>query len=367
MELLEHAGHDTDVLGCALALADVQLAQGRQREAMRTYERGLVIGERDDRRVLRGTPDMHVGISELHRERNDLDAAREHLRRSTSLGEHMGLPQHRYRWRVAEARIRQAEQDLNGALRLLDEADRVYAGDFSPKVRPVPALRARLQVARGDLAAALDWARQSGVTDDDEPGYLREYEHITLARVLLARGASEQGERFLEEATRLLARLLPAAEQGGRAAAVIEILVLQAMAHHLRGDVRAALECLRPAVALAEPEDYVRLFADEGPPMAFLLRALAKQEGPWHYLRRLLAALAGTPASGQRQSLVDPLSVRELEVLRLLATDLSGPDIARELVVSLNTVRTHTKHIYTKLGVSNRRAAVRKGQQLNLL
>ena len=367
MVVLERAGHGADVLGCALALADIQATQGRLGEALRTYERGLMLGERDDGRVLRGTPDMHVGMSELHRERNDLAAAWEHLRRSKSLGEHMGLPQHRYRWRVAEARIRQAEQDLDGALILLDEADRVYVSDFSPNVRPVPALRARLLVARGDLAAALSWVRESGVTADEEPGYLREYEHITLARVLLARYELEEDGRFLDEATRLLARLLPAAEQGGRAAAVIEVLVLQARAQHLRGDVRPALDCLRRAVALAEPEGYVRLFADEGPPVASLLRVLAKQEAPRRYLGRLLAAIGDMPANGQRRSLVDPLSDRELEVLRLLGTDLSGPDIARELVISLNTVRTHTKHIYAKLGVSTRRAAVREGEQLNLL
>jgi LuxR family transcriptional regulator, maltose regulon positive regulatory protein len=367
MVMLQRAGHDADVLGCALALADIQVAQGRLGEAMRTYERGLAHGERDDGRILRGTADMHVGLSELHRERDDLPAAREQLRRGKELGEHMGLPQHRYRWRVAEARIRQVEQDLDGALALLDEANHVYVGDYSPNVRPVPALRARVHVARGDLDSADAWARDSGVAVDDDPNYLREFEHLTLARVLLARYASEQEERLLVDAVRLLGRLLPAAEQGGRAPSVIEILLVQAIAHHLRGDVASALDCLPRAVALAEPEGYVRLFADEGPPLASMLRALTKQAAAPRYVGRLLAAMGDTALAGPgQQALVDPLSDRELEVLRLLGTDLSGPDIARELVVSLNTVRTHTKHIYTKLGVSNRRAAVRQGERLNL-
>ena len=120
-------------------------------------------------------------------------------------------------------------------------------------------------------------------------------------------------------------------------------------------------------MTLAEPEGYVRIFTDEGPPMASLLRAVAKQGITPSYVRRLLAAVSNTEDSTPvSQGLIEPLSERELDVLRLLGTDLDGPDIARELVVSLNTVRTHTKNIYAKLGVNNRRAAVRRAAELNL-
>ena len=201
----------------------------------------------------------------------------------------------------------------------------------------------------------------------DDLSYLREFEHITLARVLLARYAAERAEGSLQEATRLLERLLRAAEEGQRTGSVIEILVLQALAHQARGDIPAALAPLQRAMSLAEPEGYVRIFADEGAPMAALLRAAAKQGTTRNYVRRLLAAVTktedSTPAS---QGLIEPLSERELDVLRLLRTDLDGPDIARELVVSLNTVRTHTKNIYAKLGVNNRRAAVRRARELDL-
>lgn len=143
--------------------------------------------------------------------------------------------------------------------------------------------------------------------------------------------------------------------------------MLQALTHHARGNVTAALAPLRRAVTLAEPEGWVRIFVDEGPALASLLRALAKQGTGRQHVRRLLAAVDetkhGRPAD---QGLTEPLSERELDVLRLLGTDLDGPDIARELVVSLNTVRTHTKHIYTKLGVTNRRAAVRRAEELDL-
>ena len=364
---LRRAGHIADTFGCAIALADIRRAQGRLGEAMRTYEQALQRAPEQGGAVLRGTADMHVGMSELYRERDDLPAATQQLLRSQELGEHTGLPQNRYRWRVAMARIREAEGDLGGALDLLNEAERLYAGDFFPNVRPVPALRARVRVIRGELGEALGWAREHGLSADDDLSYLHEFEHTTLARMLLARYATERAERSIEEATRLLERLLRAAEEGARTGSVIEILVLQALAHQARGDIPAALPSLQRALTLAEPEGYVRIFADEGPPMASLLRAAAKQGITPGYVRRLLAAVSTTEDSGPvSQGLIEPLSERELDVLRLLGTDLGGPDIARELVVSLNTVRTHTKNIYAKLGVNNRRAAVRRAKELDL-
>jgi len=379
---LRRVGHVADTFGCAIALADIRRTQGRLGDAMRTYEQALRLASQQGGSVLRGTADMFVGMSELHRERNDLPAATSQLLRSQELGEHLGLPQNPYRWRVAMARIREAEGDLDGALELLNEAERVYDGDFSPNVRPVPALRTRVWVALGRIGEALGWVREQGLSATDDLSYLHEFEHITLARVLLARHTTETAQRSLHEATRLLERLLRAAEEGERMGSVIEILVLQALADQTRGDLPAALESLERALTMAEPEGYVRVFADEGPPMAALLRAAARvapgeQKGIIRdYARRLLTAVdkaedskpvrAGL-AEDRRQGLVEPLSKRELEVLRLLGTDLDGPDIARELVVSLNTVRTHTKNIYAKLGVNNRRAAVRRAEQLDLL
>ena len=364
---LRRAGHIADTFGCAIALADIRRTQGRLGEAMRTYEQALQRVPEQSGPVLRGTADMYVGMSEIHRERDDLPAATQQLLRSQELGEHTGLPQNRYRWRVAMARIREAEGDLGGALDLLNEAERLYVGDFFPNVRPVPALRARVRIAQGELGEALGWARERGLSVADDLSYLREFEHITLARVLLAGYTAERAERSIQEATRLLERLLRAAEEGQRTGSVIEILVLQALAHQARDDIPAALASLQRAVTLAEPEGYVRIFVDEGPPMASLLRAVAKQGIAQNYVRRLLAAVNktedGAPA---HQGLIEPLSERELDVLRLLGTDLDGPDIARELIVSLNTVRTHTKNIYAKLGVNNRRAAVRRAGELNL-
>jgi LuxR family transcriptional regulator, maltose regulon positive regulatory protein len=370
---LKLVGYDSDALGCAIALGDIRVAQGRLGEAMRTYQQALQRAPEQDGSVLRGTADMYVGMSQLHRERGDLPAATADLLRSQELGEHTGSPQNPYRWRVAMARVREAQGCLDGALDLLNEAERLYVSDFFPNVRPVPALRARVWVAQGRWGEARSWVRERGLSATDDLSYLREFEHITLSRVLLARHTEEHSEGSMYEATRLLDRLLSMAEEGGRTGSVIEILVLQALAHQTQGDLPAALAPLTRAVTLAEPEGYVRVFVDEGPPMAALLRAAAReahgeQKGiAPSYLRRLLAAVNNTagnaPAS---QGLIEPLSERELDVLRLLGTDLDGPDIARELIVSLSTVRTHTQNIYAKLGVNNRRAAVRQAEQLNL-
>ena len=368
MASLEKAGYLSDVVGGAITLADIRIAQGRLREAMSTYERGLRVATEHAPPVLRGAADMHVGMSQLCYERNELDAAMQHLLTSRELGEHAGLPQNRYRWRVAMARIRAAEGDLGGALDLLNEADRLYVSDFSPNVRPVPALRARAWIRQGSFGEALGWARDQGLSVEDDVSYLREFEHLTLARVLLAQYPAERAEGSIHEVTSLLERLLRAAEEGERTGSVLEILVLQALAHQAQDDIPTALAPLQRALTLAEPEGYVRTFVDEGRPMASLLRAAAKRGIAPSYVRRLLAAFDKTDDRRPvKQSLIEPLSERELDVLRLLGSDLDGPDIARELIVSLNTVRTHTKNIYAKLGVNNRRAAVRRARELELL
>jgi LuxR family maltose regulon positive regulatory protein len=266
------------------------------------------------------------------------------------------------------ARVLAAERDPAGALDLLDEAERLYVGDFFPNVRPVAAVRTWVWLTQGRLREALGWAREQGVSVDDDLSYLREFEHITLARVLVASFRAEGDETFIRQALRLLERLLAAAEAAARTGSLLQILVVQALAHQARGNIAAALAPLQRALALAEPEGYVRLFVDEGLPMATLLRAVGKENSPSGYARRLVAAINETPrGTSVGLNLMDPLSARELDVLRLLGTDLDGPGIARELILSLNTVRTHTKNIYTKLGVNNRRTAVRRAEELDLM
>jgi ATP/maltotriose-dependent transcriptional regulator MalT len=300
---LQAAGYTADALGCAIALAEIRLAQGRPTDALRTYEQALLLKPDPGEPVLRGTADMYVGLSEFHRDRNDLQTATQYLAKAHALGDHLGLPQYSYRRRVAMARIREAEGDYPAALQLLDEAETVYVSDYFPNVRPIAAVRARMWLAAGELDKAVAWVREQGLTVDDDLSYLREYEHLTLARVLAAQGIAV--DAFLD-------RLLQAAEERDRARSVQEIRELRA----------------HPG-AFARPD-------------------------------------RTTQARTLKQGLVEPLSAREFDVLRLLGTDLDGPGIARELIVSLNTVRTHTKHIYAKLGVTNRRAAVHRAGELEL-
>ncbi|MFD0578272.1 LuxR C-terminal-related transcriptional regulator [Dactylosporangium darangshiense] len=351
---LQRIGYVPDVLGCSITLADIRATQGRLGEARRTYERALRLAESAGGPLPRGAADMHAGLAHLAVERDDLEAAAAHLRRCEELGEHAGLPQHPYRWRVATALLRAAQGATDEALGLLDDAQRVYTGDFSPNVRPIPALRARVLAAAGRAGEAARWADEHRLSDGDELSYLREFEHVTLARVRLAQHADPRP---------LLERLLDAADAGGRGGTVIEVLALLALARQAAGDADGALEALERALRAAEPEGYARVFTAEGDAMAALLRALGKRHPGWAYPRRLHEAAAPGPAP----ALAEPLSERELDVLRLLATDLDGPDIARRLSVSLNTLRTHTKNIYAKLGVNSRRAAVRQAAELRLL
>jgi LuxR family transcriptional regulator, maltose regulon positive regulatory protein len=367
-ERLGQAGHVADVLGCTITLIDIEIAQGRLGDAQRTCDDALELAA--DASLPRGSADMFVGLSRVAWERGDLAGVAECLRRADALGESAGLPQHPYRWRVAMALLRQAEGDTATAVDLLDEAERVYVGDFQPNVRPVAAIRARVLAASGEVADALAWARRRGVSAVDDVTYLREYEHLTLVRALLADHQASGAEASLRDATALLDRLLVASEAGGRTGVVIEELALQALARAASGAQEQALESLERALRLAEPEGFVRVFTGEAAPMTELLRELMDRHPGWSFVGRLLdvGAPADQPAdsAARGQDLVDPLSGRELEVLRYLVTDLDGPAIARELGVSLSTVRTHTQHIYAKLGVSNRRAAVRHAHQLNL-
>jgi LuxR family maltose regulon positive regulatory protein len=361
-EGLRRVGRIADVCGTTITLADLELTLGRLPEAERALDQALKLASREEA-GLRGTADMLVGLSRVAWERNDLASAAERLRRADELGDSASLPQNPYRWRVAMARLREAEGDPATALILLDEARRVYVGDYSPDVQPVAAVHARTLAAHGQVDEALAWARRTGLTADDELSYLHEFEHVTLARILLEQRSPEA----LRDALRLLDRLLTAAEQGGRIRTVIELLVLKARAEQDPAPLERAL-------SLAEPGGWVRVFVGEGPPVMELLDMVGSSHPHRAFLQQVLEA-GQTPRGSPRvparppeaQRLLDPLSDREIDVLRLLTTDLDGPEIARHLVVSLNTVRTHTKHIYTKLGVNNRRSAVSRAHQLGLL
>jgi LuxR family maltose regulon positive regulatory protein len=386
---LGRAGYIADVLGCCITLTDIEITQGRLRDARRTLERALALA---DGAQMRGVSDMNVGLSRVAWEQGDLVSAAEYLRQADEAGDAGGLPQNPYRWRVMMARLRDAEGDTATAVELLEEADRVYVGDFAPNVQPVAATRARLLVAAGDIAGARAWVREHGVDAGDELTYLNEYNHLTLVRVLLAEYAAAANDDALATASAMLAGILVGAQQGNRTGTVIEALILQSLAQQAAGDLNSATRTLVQAAQLAEPEGFVRVFTGEGAAMRVLLDELAVRHPRNAFVQRLVrdpalrsagpdgastggageprtranAILDGPTPAAPPTTMVEPLSGRETDVLRLLGSDLSGPDIARQLHVTLATVRTHTQRIYAKLGVNNRRAAVRRAHQLDL-
>src|SRR5437868_5998128 len=198
---LELAGDTTLAISAAFDRAELRKARGRLSETRRLYERSLQLGLDDNPPMLPGVADLHLGFCDLLCEQNDIEAATHHLRRGEELGKHASLRQTPYRLARARARLRQVQGDLDGALDLLDEAERLYIRGVVPEVRPVAALKARWWVAQGRVAEARDWVHQRGVFVDDHLEYMREFEHITLARVLLACSDTSsvlQARRFLE-------------------------------------------------------------------------------------------------------------------------------------------------------------------------
>jgi LuxR family maltose regulon positive regulatory protein len=354
-------------------LAEIEVAQGRLREAEKTYEQSLQLATTQGEPLPQGTANLYLGLSELYRERNDLEAAERYLLTSEALGEPAALPDWPCRLCLCQALVKQAQGDLEGALDFFEAAERLYSSIAIPDTRPISALKARVWILQERLTEAQAWTQERGLSVNDELSYLHEFEHLTLVRLFIARYKSDRSEPPLLEATNFLERLLEAAEAGGRIGSVIEILVLQALAHEAQGNTAAALEPLKRALALAEPEGYLRLFIDEGAPMARLLSEAAARGMLPEYTGRVLAGCKTgeqgeyTSSVSPAQPLSEPLSERELEVLRLIAQGLSNHEISKRLYRALSTVKGHNRNIFGKLQVQNRTEAVARARELGLL
>ncbi len=367
--------------GCTLAR--IYEAQGRLVEAATTYKRLLELDDSYTLPVKQQLPInglAYVGMADLLREWNDLEAATRFATKGNELCQQWGAVEVMTLSNIGQARLLQVRGYLNAAIDFITAAEKT-AGDLSPWHKNyVAAYRGQWYLARGDLEAAIRWVQETGLSVDDEPSYHREGEYLTLARVMIAQSTTPSGKSHLHRTLGLLVRLLKTAEMGGRTGSVIEILTLQSIALQAQEDIDQALITLERALSLAEPEGYVRTFIDEGEPMAKLLRLAASRGIAKKYVRKLLADLQ-RPTSGAEphptvlpaegavapSTLVEPLTVRELEVLRLIVAGMSNREIAEKLIIVEGTVKTHINNIFTKLDVQSRTQAIAQARELMLL
>ena len=363
--------HDRAAWSCHY-LGQIQRSRGDLDAAADTYGRVLAVGA-DGRAPDSPTAGVaHVGLAEIAYQRADLEAARHHVDQAITHCQQFVYTQTLSSALATLAWIRRAEGDLDGARAAMDEAIEVGPdNDVVDLLDPVPVQRARLHLADGDDRLAEQWTAHRRVGAGDEPHHPAEPAHLLLARLLIARGQAA-------EALPLLDRLVGAATEDGRSGSVIEIDVLRALAL-ADLDRPAALASLARAVRLAAPQRCIRVFVDEGHPLARLLGELVATPSTGgergvdiEHVAPLVRALdrdlgAATDEPAVRQPIVVPLTERELEVLRQLATGKQNREIASELYVSLNTIKKHITHIFDKLGVSNRTAAIARARDLELL
>jgi LuxR family maltose regulon positive regulatory protein len=369
LDLSQAAGALNAMVALYCLLAEVRRLQGRLREADQLYDDALQLVRAHSGQHPGAEAVVAIGQADVRYEWNDLSAAATCIQYSIEHIQWWGKPDDQVQALVTLARVRCAEGDLDAADDALNQAAHILqSGGLFPDGRgAVENAHVRLCLARGDVAGASRWAETHGLAETDRLTYEREAWHISLARVCLAQGRYPDALSWLQ-------RLAGAAEAAGRTGRLIEILVLQALALYAQSQAHAALDVLQRALALAAPEGYVRLFVDEGAPMAELLRLAAARGLTPNYVARLLDALTAslTPArpSAAAHPLdvqVEPLTERELDVLRLVAQGASNRVIAERLVVTTGTVKTHVSHIMSKLDACNRTEAAARARELGLL
>ena len=352
--------------------AALEISRGRLREAEDLLMDGLRLAGARPGGVPSVAGMIHTGMGELLYERGALDDARRFLKAGIEHGRRSGEAKILVYGYVNLARVLMARGDAEAAHSLIREA-----GGLTPRWPLIWAWQARFYLAQGDVESAARWAQDYGATQD-YLSYPRHFERITMARVLL-------GEGRTYDALESFGRLHKNAVSEGRMAHAIELLALLALASEQRGATGEALDHLERALALAEPEGFVRLFVDEGPPMVALLERLVREPrddgsyaaAPDGYAGRLLEHFAaetglyddsgnGISRRGRVRGL-EPLSEREIEVLELVAAGRSNAEIAGELYLSVGTVKAHVHHIFGKLLVRNRSQAVARARELSLL
>jgi LuxR family maltose regulon positive regulatory protein len=356
--------------------AQFQALRGRIDPAIALCQQGFEVAKERNWLTTYAGVLVQVALGELLREQNQLVAAAQHLTESIERGTQIRQPGVMMGY-ITLARVHQAQGDTQAAWEAIRAAEQLPTWLW-PTILSLEACKTRLYLAQGNLEAAIAWAEESGLGVEDELRYSftdrhpqgSELDYLTLARVLIARGrVAETSEPYLDDAMQLLIRLHEFAKAGGRKTRVMEVLILQALVWQARGDLEQALSLLEQALHIPREGGYIRLFIDEGQPMEKLVRHAASRGICPNYVSRLLAAFGPVEreVSAKVQPLIEPLSERELEILRYLATGLSNQAIADKLIVSLATVKWHARNIYGKLNVSNRTQAVARARELRIL
>jgi len=347
--------------------ADILIAQGKLRAALQTYQEALDLATAHN--AEQHTAHHHLGLGMVYHEMGKDEQATGHLHKSFELGSQNTIVDWPYRKSLAQALLKEAEGSFDNALDLLDEAQRFYVRTPTPILRPVDDIKACIYLKQGNLIKAQEWARNCGLSLKDEPDYLHEFGRLTLARIALAELKNNHNEQLIRDTLRLLGNQLKMAEKQNRLRSRIEILILQALAFHAKGEP-LALESLEKALALAEPEGYIRIFTSEGTVIKELLSKLDKGHLK-KYTEMILDFFPQpqsiTNPSSATQSLIEPLSERELEVLRLIAQGLSNQEITQRLFVALSTVKGHNLRIFAKLQAKSRTEAVARARELGFL
>jgi LuxR family maltose regulon positive regulatory protein len=352
---------------------DVQTLQGRLNPAAESFREAIGYKYESSQIEIPYASTASTALANIMRELNDLDSALELLDRGIEIGVANKIVDAIANSYATQVLVHLALGDHTSAKQACDEAARMQREipDLEPStVTRTLNSRARCLLAKGEHVEALRYVRESGISIDDEIDYTSEFRQMILARVLIYCGNENSSIKDIKDAHILLRKIIEKTKFAGFVRHQIEALILQALAFHTEGKQDQALSSLSEALELAEPEGYIRIFIDEGTQMQELLGQVEGTDRLMKYVRKLLIAFQTDESEGPKsssQQLAEPLSKRELEVLRLLQSELTGPEMAQELVISLNTLRTHTKNIYAKLDVTNRRTAVRKAKELDLV
>jgi len=349
-------------------LADVLMEQGDLHQAARIYIETLQMATRPDGRKLPLADRIYAGLSKLSYQWNHLENAAQYVQQCIELCQQWGNSNLLSGSYVMVAWLELAKGNPEKAQAAIRAAEQlVREGRLSSRQsRWVKFACAGWWITQGSLERALQLVQHIDVTIDSHTHSTQipsqqESEFLLLLRLQLAQGD--------HEAALLLSEcLLQMAEAGKRMGQVIEILILQALAFQGKKDVDRAVEVLGRALTLAQPERYTRIFLDEGEPMAKLLFQAKARRICSEYSSKLLSELGEASATElpTTRLLIEPLTQRELEVLKLIEAGNSNQDIADKLVISIPTVKRHLSNIYAKLGVESRTQAVSLGKELRL-